>query len=151
MEKWDDAINKAGELYAGKYHCCEAVVLAVSEYFGYKDDLLLKISTPFGSGMTNNGAVCGSLLAAYLCMGIFRGRKSDSESRTAACEPADRIYHKFCEKYGSCNCRDIVGYDKKDPEAAEKYGKKVKSEICIPLTKTVTQWIMEELDNAEQV
>jgi hypothetical protein len=32
MEKWDDVVNKAGELYDGSFHCCEAIVLAVSEY-----------------------------------------------------------------------------------------------------------------------
>lgn len=150
MEKWNESINKAGQLYGGNFHCCEAIVLAVSEYLGYKNDLLLKISTPFGGGMTNNGAACGSLTAAYLCMGIFKGRASEDESRNNACEPANRIYQKFCEKYGSPNCNDIIGYDKKDPQAVELYGKKVKCEICIPLTKEVTKWILEELDNQNE-
>lgn len=150
MENLNDAVNKAGELYEGNYHCCEAIVLAISEHMGLKDDLLLKISTPFGGGMTSNGAACGSLIAAYLCMGIFKGRTSEDESRNSANEPADRIYSKFCRKYGSPNCREIVGYDKKDPEAVKLYGKKMKCEVCIPLTKEVTRWILEELDQKNE-
>ena len=149
MQKWEKTIHQAGELYGGNYHCCEAIVLAICEYFGYRNDLLLKISTPFGGGMVSNGAACGSLIAAYLCMGIFRGRTSEYEKRVKACEPADRIFQKFCQKYASCNCRDIVGYDKKDPQAVALYGAKVKQEVCIPLTKEVTRWILEELDNPD--
>ena len=145
MQNTNDVAEKAGQLYAGKYHCCEAIVLAVSEYMGMNDDLLLKISTPFGGGMTGNGATCGSLLAAYICMGAFKGRSSENESRKDACEPANRIFHKFCQKYGSPNCSDIVGYDKNDPKSVELYGQKVKQEVCIPLVKEVTRWILEEL------
>lgn len=147
MEKWNEVIDKAGQLYAGgNYHCCEAIVLAVSEYFGYKNELLLKISSPFNGGLIGNGAACGSLIAAYLCMGIFRGRASENESRDGYCEPAKRIFQKFCQKYGSPNCRDITGYDHKDPQAVELFAKKIKSEVCIPLTKDVTRWVLEELD-----
>ena len=146
MTNVNDAVEKTGQLYAGNYHCCEAIVLAVSEYMGKEDDLLLKVSTPFGGGMINNGATCGALLAAYICMGIFRGRSSENESRENACVPANRIFQQFCYKYGSPNCRDIVGYDKKDPRAVEMYGQKVKNEVCVPLTKEVTRWILEELN-----
>ena len=147
MPSIDDVVEKAGRLYAGKYHCCEAIVLAITEYMGMENDLFLKISAPFGGGMANNGASCGSLLAAYICMGIFRGRSSENENRKKACEPADRIFHKFCCKYGSPNCSAIVGYDKKDPTAVELYGQKIKNEVCIPLTKEVTRWVLEELTN----
>jgi len=147
MDKWNETVDKAAELYGGNYNCCEAIMLAVGEYLGYDDDLLLKISTPFGSGLINNGGTCGSLLAAYLCMGIFKGRTSQYESRDNACRPANRIFEKFCKMYGSPNCNDIVGYNKKDTKAVELYGKKIKCEVCIPLTQKVTQWILEELDN----
>lgn len=146
MKKWDETINRAGELYGGSFHCCEAITLAVSEHFGYKNDLLLKITSPFGGGMTANGSACGSLIAAYLCMGIFKGRSSADENRDAANGSADRIYKKFCEKYGSPDCRNIIGYDRKDPKAVELYAKKVKCEVCIPLAKEVTGWILEELE-----
>lgn len=149
MQTIDEAAERAGQLYAEKYHCCEAVVTAVSEYMGLEGDLPLRISTPFGGGLTGNGAACGSLLAAYLCMGLFKGRSSEEADRKDACEPANRIYHRFCEKYGYPDCRDIVGYDKTDPKAVELYGKKVKQEICIPLTKEVTRWILEELTHVE--
>lgn len=149
MKNWDETINKAGELYGGSHHCCEAIMLAVGEYMGCPNDLLLKISSPFGGGMTGNGAACGSLIAAYLCMGIYKGRSSEAESRNVANEPANRIYNKFCQKYGSPVCNNIVGYDKKDPKAVELYGKKVKCEVCIPLAKEVTRWILEELEQEQ--
>ena len=150
MDKRNEVAEKAGELYNGSYHCCEAVVLAVSEHYGLENDLLLKMCSPFGGGMTSNGCTCGSLIAAYLCMGIFRGRASEKEGRNAACEPADRLFRRFLQRFGSVSCRDITGYDKKDPAAVALKGKKVKAEVCVPLTKEITRWILEELDRADE-
>jgi len=149
MKNWDKTINKTEELYGGSHHCCEAIMLAVGEHMNCQSDLFLKVSSPFGGGMTGNGAACGSLIAAYLCMGIFKGRASEIESRNAANDSADRIYKKFCDKYGSFICSSIIGYDKKDPKAVEVYGKKVKCEVCIPLAKEVTRWILEELEHEQ--
>jgi C_GCAxxG_C_C family probable redox protein len=145
MDDLENVIQKAGQLYEGNYHCCEAIVLAVSEYMGMSSGLLQKIATPFGGGMTSNGAACGSLIAAYLCLGAIKGRSMPGESRSSCCEPADRIFQKFQQTYGSCNCRQITGFDKKDQKAAELLSKKVKDEICVPMVKEVTRWILEEL------
>lgn len=151
MRNLEETIHRAGELYRGNFHCCEAIMIAVSEHLGYENDLLLKISSPFGGGMTANGSACGSLVAAYLCMGIFKGRSSANESRDAANGAADRIYKKFCEKYGSVECRNIIGYDRKDPKAVALYAKKVKCEVCIPLAKEVTGWILEEMEPKSEI
>lgn len=157
MGNSDTIIEKAGELFEeNKCHCCEAIMTAVSEYLGVQNDLLLKVCTPFGGGMVSNGAACGSLIAAYLCMGVFKNNNLDAESKKNVCEAADRIFQKFLATYGSpnCrdireygNCRDITGYDKKDPQAVQLNAKRVKTEICIPLTKEVTRWILEELEH----
>jgi C_GCAxxG_C_C family probable redox protein len=100
MRNLEETKNRAGELYGSNFHCCEAILMAVCEKLDYENDLLLKIASPFGGGLTANGSACGSLVAAYLCMGIFKGRSSAKESRDAANSAADRIYKKFCEKYG---------------------------------------------------
>jgi len=35
-------------------------------------------------------------------------------------------------------------------DAVNLYGKKVKCEVCIPLTKEVTRWILEELEQKNE-
>lgn len=149
MDRWEQTCSRTEELYSGTYHCCEAIVKAVSEHFQKEDALFLKISTPFGGGLSGNGDVCGSLMAAYLCLGIFKGRSCESESRSSACDASNRIYQKFIEKYKSTSCAEIIGYNKKDPREVELYGKKRKCEFCIPLAKEVTKWVLEELKDLE--
>jgi len=112
-------------------------------------DVPLRISTAFGGGMASNGAACGALIAAYLCMGYFKGRSTPEDDRSAATVPADRIFQRFREKFGSPNCREITGFDKKDPQAAAEHGGRVKREICVPLVKEVTKWILEELESKQ--
>jgi C_GCAxxG_C_C family probable redox protein len=146
MKEISEASQTAGRYYNdGQHHCCEAIIQAVSEELGLDKDTLLRIATPFGGGLAGNGSVCGSLIAAYILLGATRGRESLDEDRSAAAEPASRIYQKFCQRFGSANCREIVGYDKKDPQAVAEFGEKVKREICTPMTQEVTGWILEEL------
>lgn len=41
IQDTNEVVEKASQLHAGKYYCCEAIVLAVSEYMGMTDDLPL--------------------------------------------------------------------------------------------------------------
>lgn len=147
MEKHYEVIEKAGQLYGGKCHCCEAICLAVSEYFGCSDELIFKISSPFGMGIAKNQDVCGSLIAACICAGMVKGRKTQDDSREETYAAVDRLYKRFREKYGSTSCRDIVKYDAQDAKALQENGSRIKNEVCIPLAKEVTKWILEELDH----
>lgn len=145
MEDYIKTVQTAKKYYSnGKHHCCEAIVQAVSEEIGLDKDSLLKICTPFGGGMAGNGATCGSLIAAYICLGAARGRNSLEDDRLPAAEPAGRIYKKFRERFGTIICNEIVGYDKTDPIAVAKYGDEMKAKVCVPLAGVVTGWIMEE-------
>lgn len=146
MDQYLKASERTVELYTGKYNCCEAVVLSVCEAMGGNQDLMRKICTPFGGGFAGNGITCGLLVGAYLCMGYFKGRTSEDESRLSATEPANRIYKKFIDRNGSVSCWDIAPYDRSDPQAAALLGPKYKAEVCIPNATVVTRWIMEELN-----
>lgn len=147
MGKKEETQEKALNYFNSGYNCCESAVMAVCDYLGVDREIPQKISTPFGSGMSKNGSNCGALNAAFICMGLVGGRKSSEDSRDTSYLPADRIFGKFKEKYGSACCYDIIGVNLKNSEEAEKDKEKRHNELCGPLVKQVTQWVLEEIDS----
>jgi C_GCAxxG_C_C family probable redox protein len=119
--------------------------MAVCDYLGVDKEIPQKIATPFGSGMSKNGSNCGALNAAFICMGLIKGRKSNEDVRDTSYLPSDRIFAKFKEKYGSTFCYDIIGVDLKNAEEAAKDKDKRHRELCGPLVEQVAQWVLEEI------
>lgn len=147
MNKCEGTQEKTLKYFNSGYNCCESVVMAVCDHLGIDKETPQKIATPFGSGMSRNGSNCGALNAAFICMGLVSGRKSSEESRDTSYLPADRVFAKFREKYGSTFCMDITGVNLRDPEEAAKNKERMHNELCGPIVSQVTQWVLEELDN----
>lgn len=146
MDKYLEVQNNSEKYFNSGYNCCEAVVLAVSEYFGLDGQTALRIATPFGSGMSRNGNNCGVLSAAFILSGLKNGRNSNKEDRDSSYLPADVIFNKFKEKYSSNLCFDITGVNMKDSEEAKNNKERLHGVVCGPIVRQVTEWILEELD-----
>lgn len=145
-EQFVEIQNKAEDYFNIGYNCCESVVLAVCDYMGIDKEMPLKIATPFGSGMSKNGSNCGALSAAFIASGMTKGRNNNEESRDPSYIPADIIFNKFKEKFKSVACRDITALDLKDSEVMAQNKERMHKEICGPIVRQVTQWILEELE-----
>ena len=146
MGRYEETKDLALNYFNSGYNCCESVVMAVCDHLGIDKEIPQKIATPFGSGMSRNGSNCGALNAAFICMGMVGGRTSSEESRDTSYLPADRVFAKFKEKYGTTCCYDITGVNLRDPEEAAKNKDRMHNELCGPLVKHVTEWVLEELD-----
>ncbi len=147
MEKqFVEVQNIAEDYFNSGYNCCESIVLAVCEYKGIDKEMPLKIATPFGSGMSKNGSNCGALSAAFIASGMTKGRKNNEEPRDPSYIPADVIFNKFKEKYNSVTCHDITELDLKNSEVMAQNKERMHKEICGPIVRQVTQWILEELE-----
>jgi C_GCAxxG_C_C family probable redox protein len=138
--------NKAEKYFNEGYNCCESVVLAVCDHVGMDKEMPLKISTPFGSGMSKNASNCGALSAAFVAMGMTKGRSSNEEPRDPSYVPSDIIFNKFKEKYHTVSCGDITGLDLRNPEVMAQNKERLHKEICGPIVRQVTDWILVELE-----
>lgn len=145
-EKFVEVQNKAENNFNGGYNCCEAVVLAVCEYLGIDKEMPLKIATPLGSGMSRNGSNCGALNGAFIACGMTKGRKSSEDSRDPSYIPADIIFNKFKERFKSVACAEITGVNMRDPEVMAQNKDRLHRDICGPIVRQVTQWVLEELE-----
>ena len=64
------------------YNCCESVLLALKDYLSVGSDLIPKIGTGIGAGVSLNGLLCGSISSVAIAVGIKYGRTSPRRTRS---------------------------------------------------------------------
>jgi C_GCAxxG_C_C family probable redox protein len=132
-----DVSVKALENFDSGYNCAESVLMAIGEYLNMpKDRSLPRIATGFGGGIARNGNLCGALTGGIMAIGLDLGR-DDSRGSRDPCYPAvDRLFNGFVEKFGSSQCRDLIGVDLKTPEGQKAHANRDLKETC----RSCVQW-----------
>ncbi len=126
-----DVSAKALENFDSGLNCAESVLLAVGKELDYgQAGGLPRIATGFGGGIARNGNLCGALSGGIMAIGLALGR-DDSRGSRDPCYPAvDRLFNGFLEKFGSSQCRDLIGVDLKTPEGQKAHANRDLKETC---------------------
>jgi len=72
------------------YNCCESVLMALKDHLGVETDLIPRIGTGIGAGVSLNGLLCGSVSSIALAIGMKYGRSSPEEDPTPVWSMVDR-------------------------------------------------------------
>jgi C_GCAxxG_C_C family probable redox protein len=112
------------------YNCCESVLLALKDFFGSNSNVVPKIGTAIGAGVSLNGLLCGSISSVVMAIGLKYGRNSTEENPKQAWDMADKYVSEFKGKFGAVNCRELTGLNIKTPEGFKEYYAKVHDYSC---------------------
>lgn len=113
--------EQADQGFANGIDCAPAVFSEVAPQLGIERGTALKIAGCFGGGMWH-GETCGCVTGALMAIGLKYGPTAagDAESKAAMLAKKGEFEAKFCEKHGSCICKEILGYDLSKPEEMAK-------------------------------
>ncbi|HAD83029.1 MAG: hypothetical protein A2509_08030 [Candidatus Edwardsbacteria bacterium RIFOXYD12_FULL_50_11] len=126
-----DVSARALENFDSGYNCAESVLMAISEYLNMPNGRSLpRIATGFGGGIARNGNLCGALTGGIMVIGLALGRDDNHGSRDPCYPAADRLFNGFLEKFGSSQCRDLIGVDLKTPEGQKAHANRDLKETC---------------------
>jgi C_GCAxxG_C_C family probable redox protein len=119
------------------FNCAESVLSAVYRELNAVrqagDEVIPRIATGFGGGISRNGDVCGALTGGVMAISFALGRDKADESREPCYPAVDQFYKDFRTKFGTCRCRELTNLNMKTPEGAEAYTKEVHMEVCNPI------------------
>jgi C_GCAxxG_C_C family probable redox protein len=110
------AAERAKQLFNKGYNCAQAVFCAFCEQTGMDFDTALKLSQPFGGGMSRLREVCGAVSGMFMVAGLKYGNTSTEE--------ADKLKHydiiqelaaKFKQENDTIICRELLENAKKKP------------------------------------
>ena len=97
------------------------------------DQMVPRVATGFGGGISRNGDVCGAIIGGVMAMGLALGRDRAEQNREPCYPAVDRFYNDFRTQFGSCKCRELTNANLKTPEGALAYKIGVHSEVCTPI------------------
>jgi C_GCAxxG_C_C family probable redox protein len=131
------------------YNCCESILLTLSKHLNIDSELIPRIGTAIGAGVSLNGLLCGSISSIALIIGIKYGRNHPEESPEKAWEIMDRYVSDFIKRFGYVNCRQLTGLDLKTPEGLKEYFTRVHDQACTERIKFAIEKALEILTNEE--
>ncbi|MGD0766229.1 MAG: C-GCAxxG-C-C family protein [Dehalococcoidia bacterium] len=116
-------LNPAQQLMARRYHCSEAVLMAVCKEMGIESPLIPRIATAFAGGMGRSGEVCGAVTGAIMCIGIKHGREEPGQWQAddIANGLTQRFLRAFRDEMGAIQCRELTGFDLSTPEGLQAF------------------------------
>jgi len=114
------------------YNCAESVLLAIAkDALGIDCELIPKIATGFGGGMSRQGYVCGAVNGAVIGFGLKYGRNNPDELRAKTYNPVVEFRKQFQKKFGSIVCKELCGCDLSTIEGIRRFRKEnVHKEKC---------------------
>ncbi|MBQ6808337.1 MAG: C_GCAxxG_C_C family protein [Firmicutes bacterium] len=101
----------------GNIHCSQIVLGELAEELGYDKEELYRMACPFGGGM-GLGDTCGCVTGALMAIGMAFGNSEPGnvEQDQLCREKASRFQEEFTRLRQSTICRELLGYDFRDPE-----------------------------------
>lgn len=108
----DAALRMAAENnFRNGYNCAQSVALAFAEELGVGRELVLRLSQPFGGGMSRMREVCGAVSGMLMCLGLLEGSPdaSDRNAKNRCYEAGQELAAEFRRRNGSIVCRELLG------------------------------------------
>lgn len=92
--------------------CSQVITEEFADQMGLTREQAGKISSCFGGGMMC-GETCGAVTGALMVLGMKYGHWTDgqAEQKEMMAEKTAEFKKLFQEKYPSCICKDLLGYD----------------------------------------
>jgi len=117
----NDVAERAVAYFSSGYNCSQSVLLAMTEHWNIKSDIIPKIATSFGSGISRSDSLCGALTGGIMAIGVKYGtNKPSSDERKKAYDIAYGFSKDFEQRCGGVRCTDLLGYNLSKPNEKDK-------------------------------
>jgi C_GCAxxG_C_C family probable redox protein len=134
-----------------RLNCCVSVLLRVDEKYTLPDfdRNVLRIASAFGGGVGGWGSVCGAAAGVSMSLGLLYGYEGDEDpdsfekKKDWLRDINQRFMRRFEKEFGSVNCMDLLGVDRRTEEGKELY-EKLKAQGAFSCDKYV-KWSAEKL------
>ncbi len=138
----------AQSIFDDGLNCAESTLTALARYLDRKNEIIPRIATAFGGGMSRTKNVCGAVTGALIALDLLWGRDQSNESKDKCYAEASRFINDFQQKFGSINCFELSGMDFSRSDDLKLYKEKIHSECCVKLVRYAVERIFERSKNA---
>ena len=113
-----------------RFNCCESVLIMVDEGHplqGFEPNIM-KAASSFGGGVGGWGSACGAVTGAVIALALVHGTDGEEtleefkDNRGRLREASQFFLKDFEDAFGSVNCMDLLGVDRRTEEGKARYG-----------------------------
>lgn len=143
--------DRAVKVYQSDYNCAQAICSVYGARFGLDGDLAKCIACGFGAGMGRSRGMCGAVAGAFMVLGLKYGMTDSArqEDKQLTYEKVRLFIDRFGDRYGSCQCTDILGCDISTPEGfKEAQEKNLMTTVCEEVVADAAMILVEMLISA---
>lgn len=103
--------DKAKNMFYEGYNCCQSVVGAYADLFGYDPKTAMKMAEGLGAGMGRMRLTCGAVagMAVLASMKMSSGEAGDLKKRGEIYGVIRQMAEEFKAKNGSVICAELLG------------------------------------------
>ncbi len=105
--------ERAVKNYSTGYNCAQSVLLAFCEDGEIDHEIAAMLTSPYGSGISGQGKICGCVNGAIMALGLRMGKTTvnNSADRREIYSITKTFCTRFVEKHGYLDCRDLIKLD----------------------------------------
>lgn len=106
----EERIVKSTELFKEGFNCCQSVVAAFADKYGFTKEQALKMSASFGGGIGRMRETCGAACGMFMLAGLETGSTegSDREKKSANYAFVQELAAEFKKRNGALRCADLL-------------------------------------------
>jgi C_GCAxxG_C_C family probable redox protein len=141
-------IENAESCFKQGFSCSQAILSTFGEQFGLDREVALKLAAGFGGGMGRMAGTCGAVTGGFMVLGLKYGATSaeDRQAKELTYEKVREFAARFSERYGSSECRELLGYDINSPvEYQIVKDKELISTLCPNYVRDAAEILQEML------
>jgi C_GCAxxG_C_C family probable redox protein len=101
------------------FNCAQSVLVTFAAQLGLEEGQALKLSSPFGGGVSRRGEVCGAVTGALMALGLAQGSDTPA-GRESAYQLGQDFLQRFESVHGTILCRELLDCDISTPEGRQQ-------------------------------
>ena len=103
--------DKAREMFLQGYNCCQAVVGAFADLYGFDPETAMKMAEGFGGGLGRMRLTCGAVngMAMVAGMKMSHGKAGDLQRRGDIYAVVRQMVEEFKAQNGTIICAELLG------------------------------------------
>jgi C_GCAxxG_C_C family probable redox protein len=125
LDKTTGLIKRCGK----EFNCCQSTLLHIHRkhpLLGFESNIM-RAASPFGGGVGSWGSACGAATGIVMALGLVYGPDGEEsleefqEKKGKVNAMSKSIMKEFEEVFGSVNCNDLLGMDRRTNEFRALY------------------------------
>ncbi len=153
MKNVNKITEKAKSYFAPpSLNCAQSVLLALTkDAYEIDDDLVPKIATCFGGGISKQDLICGAFTGALMALGVKYGTSNPEESRAKPYRIAEEFRKRFEKEFGSLYCTKLCGCNLSTREGWTKFrDTNVHEKVCPKYVIDTVEIVMTIIEEESQ-